>query len=377
MQAAAARPIWLTSPSRFARLSPRTARWWAAAFALLLIASLSAVIAPGPPPASHDPASAASDRADVLLYQHVAAGVRGGGNYYAVAAAAQRREGYPVRPFVTMRLPTLALIQAWLPLPVTLALLWALAGGALYAWYVRLSAVLTRPAPRLIAVGLAVLGGMICTWPELAAFHEIWAGLLVALSLALWRPADWVPAAGVAACAMLIRETAAAYAITMAAMAWASGNRREAWGWGAALGLLAMAVVAHIYGWEHVVRPDDPTGPGWSALLGFGFFVKTVTLLTGLFVLPPVLGAALVGFAMIGWASWRDPLAVRVVAVIVVYALIVSLFCRPDTYYWSLMVAPVTLIGLVFAPDGLRDLWTSLRDRRRVIVTRTALKDGQ
>ncbi|MEI4479845.1 hypothetical protein WAC35_28875, partial [Klebsiella pneumoniae] len=90
--------------------------------------------------------------ADVLLYQHVAAGVRGGGNYYAVAAEAQRREGYPVRPFVTMRLPTLALIQAWLPAPLVFGLLWGLAAGTLYAWYLRLSAALTRPAPRLIGL---------------------------------------------------------------------------------------------------------------------------------------------------------------------------------------------------------------------------------
>ncbi|MFX8000646.1 hypothetical protein ABTK84_19170, partial [Acinetobacter baumannii] len=96
--------------------------------------------------------------------------------------------------------------------------------------------------------GLVVLGGMICLWPDLIAFHEIWAGLLVALSLALWRPGDWIAAAGVAACAMLIRETAALYAITMAGMAWLSGDRREARGWAAALAILAIAVAGHIYG---------------------------------------------------------------------------------------------------------------------------------
>ncbi|MFX5998793.1 hypothetical protein ABTF05_20650, partial [Acinetobacter baumannii] len=97
--------------------------------------------------------------------------------------------------------------------------------------------------------------------------------------------------------------------------------------------------------------------------------VKTITILTGLIVFPPLLGAALVAFALIGWASWRDPLAVRVLAVTAAYAVIISLFCRTDTYYWGLMVAPVTLIGLVFAPDGLRDLWASATDKRRVIVT--------
>lgn len=371
---APAAPLWLTAPSRFARLSPGRARLWLAALIVLLLASASAVMTPGPPVVSRDPASAASDRADVLLYQQVAAGVRGGGNYYAVAAEAQRRNGYPVRPFVTMRLPTLALIQAWLPGIAVFALICAIAAVTLFVWFERLGDALARPTTRLIGVILLGIGGMICVRPDLVAFHEVWAGLLVALSLALWRPGDWLLAVGVAACAMLIRETAALYAITMAGMAVLNGDRREAMGWGAALGLLALAVVAHAYGWSHVVRPDDPTGPGWQGLLGFGFFAKTIVLLTGLAPLPELLAVSLVALAIFGWASWRDPLALRVLAVLGGYALLVSLFCRTDTYYWSLMVAPVTLIGLAFAPDGLRDLIASLAGpRRRAVVTKSAL----
>lgn len=367
----------MACPSRFARLSPRRAQIWLAVLIVLLLASASAVITPGPPAVRSDPASAASDRADVLLYQQIAAGVRGGGNYYAVAAEAQRQNGYPVRPFVTMRLPTLALVQAWLPAPLVFALIAAIAAATLFAWYARLGSILPRTTPRLIGVILLGLGGMICVRPDLVAFHEVWAGLLVALSLALWRPGAWLPAVGIAACAMLIRETAALYVIVMAAAAWLSGDRREAAGWGAALGLLALAVVAHAYGWSQVVRPDDPVGPGWAGMLGFGFFAKTITLLTALAPLPELLAVSLVALAIFGWMGWRDPLAVRVVAVLAAYATLISLFCRTDTYYWGLMVAPFTLIGLVFVPDALGDLIAGLGTRRRIVVTRSALADGQ
>ncbi|MFA5968328.1 MAG: hypothetical protein WC816_03635 [Sphingomonas sp.] len=369
--------IWLARPSRFARISRRQAQFWLAGLVVLLLASASAVFTPGPPAASHDPASAASDRADVLLYQQIAAGVRGGGNYYAVAVQAQRQNGYPVRPFVTMRLPTLALIQARLPAAIVFGLICALAAATLFAWYLRLSEALARRTPRLIGLALLALGGMICIRPDLMAFHEVWAGLLVALSLAVWRPGDWVLAVGIAACAMLIRETAALYAMVMAMAAWMSGDRREAYGWAAALGLLALMVMAHAYGWSQVVRPDDPVGPGWSGMLGFGFFTKAITLLTALAILPELVGVTLVGLAIFGWASWRDPLAQRVLLVLAAYALLISLFCRADTYYWGLMVAPVTLIGLAFAPDGLRDLIGSLRPQRRIVVTRSALGDNR
>lgn len=370
-------PIWLANPSRLARITRTQARLWLIALIVLLLASASAVLTPGPPVVSHDPASAASDRADVLLYQQIVAGVRGGGNYYAVASSAQRQNGYPVRPFVTMRLPTLALLQAALPNKVTIVLIYCLAAAAMAAWFVRLRNALPRPAPRMIALALLGCGLLICLRADLVAFHEIWAGLLVTLSLALWRKDAWTLAIGVAACAMLIRETAALYAIIMAMAALMSGNRRELLGWCAALGLLSIAVAAHYYGWSLVVRPDDPAGPGWSGMLGFGFFTKTVTLLTALAPLPELLGVTLVALAIFGWASWRDPTAVRALAVIAAYALLISLFCRTDTYYWGLMVAPFTLIGLAFSIDGLRDLIVGLGDQRRVIVTKTALGDGQ
>lgn len=378
-------PIWTAFPSRFAGLSKAASRGWLAVLALLMILAASALITPGPPPNVHtglptsDAASGSAaddDRADVMLYQQIAAGVRGGGNYYAVAAGSQRRMGYPLRPFVTMRLPTLALIQAFLPHLSVLILLYGLAAATALAWYFRLDAILPRLTARAIGLVLLGCGSLICLRADLAPFHEVWAGLLIALSLAMWRPDDWLPAVSAATCAMLIRETAALYAIVMAIMAWRAGNRREVAGWAMGLGILSIAVAAHIYGWSQVVRPADEPGPGWSGLLGFGFFAKTITLLTALAPLPELIGVLLVALALFGWAGLRDPLGTRATAVLAAYAVLVSLFCRTDTYYWSLLVAPVSLIGLAFAPDAVRDLIGNLRDRRRIIVTRTALGEG-
>lgn len=366
----AAAPLWLAAPRRFAGIARGRARAVLAALALLLLAALGAVVTPGPPAASHDPASAATDRADVLLYRTVVAGVRADGEYYSVAAEAQRQGGYPLRPFVTMRLPTLAIVQAALPDPAALLLLYAIALGVAAIWYRRLAGVFVRPAPRLLALLLLGCGGMVFLRPDLAAFHEVWAGLLIALSLGLWRAERWVEPVAIATCAMLIRETAALYAVVMLLCALSAGRRREAIGWGVALAVLAVVVGFHYHAWSGVVRPGDGSGPGWSGLLGFGFFVKTITLLTALAALPEVLAAPLVGLALFGWAGWRDPTATRVLAVLVAYAALIALFCRTDTYYWGLLVAPVSLVGLVFVPDALRDLRKAALDTRRITVTR-------
>jgi hypothetical protein len=154
-------------------------------------------------------------------------------------------------------------------------------------------------------------------------------------------------------------------------MALLDGQRREAMGWGAALGVLAVVVAAHAFAVAQVVGPLDPASPGWAGLLGFGFFVKTMAISTALNLAPAWASALLVGLALFGWASWRDPLALRVLAVLAAYALLLSLFGRPDTFYWGLLVAPAILVGLAFAPDGLRDLTVAALDSRRITVTRS------
>ena len=366
-----AAPLWLATPSRFAALSPQRARIALALLAALLLATLLALASPGPPPVSHDPAARAEDQADVVLYETIVQGIRGGGDYYSVAAQALRAGDYPMRPFVTFRLPTLAVVQAALPKPVTLGLLYALTASVLLAWYRRLRPAFARMPPRLIAMAL-LCGGLIAfVQGELASFHEIWAGLLIALSLAVRREDKWVEAVAIGLIAMLIRETAALYVGIMAVLAFAEGNRKEALGWAATVAIFAVVVALHAHAVAQVVRPTDPASPGWAGLLGFGFFVKTMQLSTALDLAPLWLAAPLVGLALFGWSAWNGPLALRALAIFAAYAALLGLFGRVDTFYWGLMIAPTLLIGLAFAPDGVRDLIAAARvPRRKITITR-------
>lgn len=363
-------PLWLSAPSRFAAFSRPTALLALALLAILLVASLTAVGSPGPPPVSHDPARRANDQADVVLYESIVAGVRGGGDYYAVTAQALRSGDYPLRPFVTFRLPTLAIIQAALPPLGVVILLYALAAAVMVAWFLRLRSAFARAPPLAIAMTLLAGGMMAFIQPELASFHEVWAGLLIALSLALRRRERWIEAVAFGMIAMLIRETAALYVGIMAVLALAEGQRREAIGWAAAIVAFAVVVAFHAHAVSLVVRPIDAASPGWAGLLGFGFFVKTMTLSTALNLAPLWLGGLLVGLALFGWAGWQDDLGLRALTIFACYAALLSLFGRTDTFYWGLMIAPTILIGLAFVPDALRDLVAAARDRRKIIVTR-------
>ncbi|MHA6722447.1 hypothetical protein [Sphingomonas sp. RS2018] len=360
-------PFWLAASGRWAGIGRARALRVALALFVLIAAALTAL---AQPPATGDAAATAGEAGDVALYEGVIGALKAGGAYYPATADALRAGSYPLRPFVTFRLPVHAVVQAVLPPLMTLALLYALAIAVAVAWWRRLAPVLPRP-PARITVAILIAGGMAAfVQSDLIAFHEIWSAQLVALALALWRPGRWMVPAALALVAMLVRETAALFPLVMLAAAWAAGDRREAAGWALALGGFALALVAHAWGVAQVVNPLDPASPGWSGLMGPGFFVRALAQSTALAALPMLVAAPLIALALFGWSVWRDPVAPRALALFVGYGTAIALFARPDTFYWALMAAPVVLVGLVFVPDGLRDLYVALLDKPRVRVQR-------
>lgn len=361
---------WLADPTRFAVLNRGGARIALAILGLFLLLSLTALVTVGPPPVSGDPAKRADDQSDVVLYESIVAGVAHGGGYYAVTADALRAGNYPLRPFVTFRLPGLAMVQAHLPRLAILALLYALVASVFAVWGMKLRAGMTRWPP--VAIGLTLLAGglMAFVQSDLWAFHEIWAGLLIALALGIRRKGRWIEAVAIGLLAMLIRETAALFAIVMLATAWFEGQKREAIGWGVALACLAVALGLHAHAVGQVTNAADPASPGWAGLHGYGFFAKAMVLSTALQLFPMALGVLLFTLALFGWAAWKDQAAGRVFLTLAGYGLALALFARPDTFYWALMVAPLSLIGLAFVPDALRDLFRQTLDRRRITVTK-------
>jgi hypothetical protein len=360
-----ARPLWLAAPTRLASLPVRQARIVLGIVAALLLAALLVFALP-------DPQAAESGGAisDIALYDGIVAAVAHGEPYYSAAADALRGGDYPLRPFLAFRMPALATVQAMVPEPVLLGLLWALAASTAILWYRRLAPALPRRPARIATLFLLAGGLLAFVQPGLIGFHEIWAGLLVAISLALRRPGQWVEAVAVALLAMLVRETAVLYVLVMGGLALVERERKEALGWAAALGIFLIALIFHAFAVYRVTNPLDAVSPGWLGLHGFGLFVRAMTLATSLQLLPQIAAALLTVLSLLGWASWRDPLALRAAAIFAAYALVISVFARLDTFYWGLMVAPVFLAGLAFAPDGLRDLARCALDRRRVRVQR-------
>jgi hypothetical protein len=350
-------PLWLASPSRWATMSRPAARAVLALLALVSLLALTALSVPG-------------GQADSAFYAAIVEGVRHGGDYYAVAADALRAGGYPLAPFVAFRLPTLAVIEAAVPSFAVMTMLYLLAAAVAATWYGRLAPSLkTRGARTMVAVLLFASLAPILR-PSFALLPESWAGLFIALSLAVRRPGHAIDAIAFGLAAATIRETAALYLVVMAVFALSERQRREALGWALALAILAIILLFHAHAVAGVVKPLDNDTVAWTGWLGFGAFVSAAVSNSALTWIPLWLGAPIVAIALFGWTTWRDPLALRALATIALVAAMIAIFGQPDTPHWALLVTPLLLPGLMFAVDGLRDLYAAVVDTRRITVTR-------
>src|SRR5207248_3666879 len=117
--------------------------------------------------------------------------IRYGENYYDFIVAEHRLSHYPVKPGLAVRLPTLAYLDAWLGLPGQFAAAIALLIAVLLAWWRRLGEEPGGPRRRPMAIAWLAIGASLGLNRDFFVLHELWAGMLLALSFGLHRPGKW------------------------------------------------------------------------------------------------------------------------------------------------------------------------------------------
>jgi len=358
-------PDGLTPNIRFSGWSARDARLALFAFIALLIASAFVPVVAGESEvatksfAQNLADGRATERErddDLALYDRAIERIQHGENYYDFIVAEHRLADYPVRPGVAVRLPTLAYIDAWLGVPGQIAASLALLAAVLLAWWRRLGEEAGSARLRRIAFALLLIGASLGLNRHFFVLHELWSGMLLALSFGLYRPGRWGWALAAAALAVAIREHALPFILLMAAMAlW-----RRDWKQGAAWSALALAFLAflgmHLHIIAQQVLPSDQFGQGWLELRGLSGWISYVALSSNLRFLPGFVAGPLIVLSMLGWAAWKTPAGLFGFLLYGGYGLLFMIAGRPDTYYWGVMVAPAVMVGLAFAPAGLRAL---------------------
>ena len=253
-----------------------------------------------------------------------------------------------------MRPPALAFLLA--PLPGEGArrlLLGVLALAVLGAWAVRLRAEGLRPVPLTLGLIALTTGLLSVAATQAYAMHEQWAGLLIALSLALHRPERWGWSLAFGLAAALIRELAAPYLLVMATMAFVERRPREGAAWLASLAVFAGALAAHAHAVSLYVLSTDIHSAGWLSLGGWPFLLHALQWNSVLAAGPAWLAVALAPLALLGAASWRGPLGARLGLIVLGYVAGLMVFGRPENVYWGLIIVPLLSVGLIKAPQAL------------------------
>ncbi|MGH7023761.1 MAG: hypothetical protein ACREEB_09240 [Caulobacteraceae bacterium] len=295
---------------------------------------------------------------DVFLYRAVVQRVRAGEPYEEAAVTEQRARHYPLKPFVVVRPPTLAVLLSLAPNQGVVNVIEACLGAlVIYAWTVRLHGLGPGPpwmiwtaACLFTGVGVAMAGGVA------SQFTEVWAGLLIALSLGLRSERRFAAAVALGLLAALIRELAMPYLLVMALFALMERRRLEAIAFAGALAVVGAALAWHAHQVMALVRPGDLPSQGWASLGGLAFLRATVSWN----LIVPLVGswaaAVIAPLAFLGAGWWRSPTGARLFTLLAGYLAAFLVLGRPENQYWGFIVAPLVAIGFSLAPLALASL---------------------
>ncbi|WP_343527708.1 hypothetical protein [Sphingomonas sp.] len=352
-----ARPFWFGQPGRLSNLSPLAAAGLSALLILIVAVALL----------THAPVEPVRERlspATTAILDHV----RHGQSFYPAALDALRENDRPLRPVLfAVPLPALSITLAALPPLVGYGLMTILAVAVAASWLRRVIPIFDRQGPRALAVILLVAGLYPLINSTMIAVPEAWAGMFIALSLAQRRPEAMPTAVALGLAAMLISQTALLYALVMLALAWQAGVRREVTAWMIAIAIALLALAAHAHALNPLVTRLDPAIDAPIDLLSPGTLIATIASASVVGYLPMGVVVPLSVLAALGWAHWRQAAARRAGATMAAFAL-ATLVTGSAAFVAGL--SPLFFLGVVLAPDAVRELIAAARERRRITVTR-------
>ncbi len=310
---------------------------------------------------------------DLQLYRDVVSTMQRGQSYYPAVVPLHRAHNYPLRPFFTVRLPTLAELAAHLGWRGTHGIALGLLFLTLFVWVIATEGVLHWTERVVLAVVL-LAGAMTVIDVKLIGLHEIWAGLFMAIALAgvVGWPRQWWWIVLPIACALAIRELVLPFALL--ALVFAVYERRwsEVAGWLATLGAFGVFLAVHAVLVHAQLRPADLPSPGWHGMLGLMGFLNALVESSLLQLLGQHFGLLAAALGLFGWCALDGRRGLFCLLLWGGYVVMFGLFERPDNFYWGAMLLPGFVVGLVLLPRACWQLMGALRGPAgRVVSART------
>ncbi|MBX7481985.1 hypothetical protein [Qipengyuania qiaonensis] len=299
------------------------------------------------------------ERVDMDLYRAINARVAAHEDYYRAAAAEHREFAMPTSPFVTVRTPVLAWTSVLWSEDVWRMIAVFLWGANTLAWFAALSD--RGRFSRFAAAGLAGIFGMVAFIDDIPFSHEILAGMMLSLTLALSAGRLWVGGLVLAVFAIALRELALPFLFAWGAVALVAGERDKVLVLVGALALLGLGLALHAASVAAVRESGDLVSPGWTGALGPALALYGVHVTTLLQTLPVWLAGPLGVLALLGWFAVGGRLGAFASLWFAGFIAAVAIFARQENFYWMGLFVPAYGIGLAFVPRALADLAAAIR----------------
>lgn len=331
--------------------SVRTAR------GLLIVTVLSALFLVGVTfsPLKSGYADAASrGPGDVELYRAEVDRIRQGEGYYDSAAAELRPRGYPTRSIFNWRTPLPMWLIGHLP-DVSLAKA-VLGAAALALLCLSFGLLHTECGSRSALVGSLLLVGalMPCVLGDLFVMPEVWAGVLLALSLVAYGTDRCKLGFAAGLLALFLRELTAPYCLLCMALAWRRGRTGELFAWTIGLAAYGGFYAAHLSHVLPLIQAGDAAhAHGWVRFGAAGFVISTVQMNVFLLLLPQWATALYLAVALLGFARWNTAAGSRIGLTAAMYVVVFSVLGQPFNQYWGSLIAPLFCLG---AARGLSEV---------------------
>jgi hypothetical protein len=308
------------------------------------------------PPKVSVPADDPESGNDFVLFRHLAEHVRDGENYHDAAFREMRAHRFPTGSPFNFRTPTYAWVMAIFPNDTwARGLLICLGALALLLNYLAEQ----RELGLIRALAAVIfLAGTVkwCLDADGIYSQELWASMLIALSLGAyglgWR------SVGIAAAllALFFRELALPYCLLACGFALWHRRRAEAGAWLVGLVAYGLFLSWHASEVARRITEADVSQSDWLCFGGLTFDLVTARMNDFFYAAPGWIVACYLSFALLGLAGWQTERGTLATATVFVYLLTFSVVGNPYNGYWGLLYVPILAFGVVRAPDVLADL---------------------
>ncbi len=291
------------------------------------------------------------DTGDVKLFAAIVDRLRSGEAYYDAVGIELRARNYPTAQVFNWRTPFL--LSAIAASPSIVPHLILVAAGIVMCF---LTIAFLRPAVVAVTAGVLQLGSVaLIAVPASQYLGEVWAGVMVGLSVCAYLRHMPVIASALGLVALLVRELAAPYCVVCTLAAVGARRRREVAMWAVGVCLYAAYYLWHVTEVRaHQLPTDMAHAESWLQFGGIPFLMSSISSHSWLFVAPQAVAVGALMLLVSGIAHVATPFHVRLVsASYIAFFLIAG---QAFNAYWAFLVWPTWAIACGYGAKEVVDV---------------------